>query len=51
MGGGEGGVSFSRLLMSFGFVVAAVLFVRKKSTARYSQIKIVLAATFRKAVI
>ena len=32
MGAGGGGwVSFAQLLVSFGFVVAAVLFVRKKS--------------------
>ena len=33
MGAGRGGgwVSFAQLLVSFGFVVAAVLFVRKKS--------------------
>ena len=29
--GGEGEVSFTQLLVSFGFVVAAVLFVRRKS--------------------
>ena len=32
-------MSFTQLLVSFGFVVAAVLFVRKKATARYTKSK------------